>query len=459
MLQRQRGRDAPHFEQHQSATDRHALQSLAEWSLNFSPIVGLDDQDSPEALLLDIAGCDHLFGSERGLALRMQGNLKHWGYTSQLAVADTIGAAWALARYAREPLTIVPAHGRSSQDDMDHGSGDDAGNTQSISRLPVEALRLPSQVVLQLRELDIRSIDQLNDLPRPSLPSRFGPDVLLRLDQIRGLVPEQIQPIRPLAPPSATWSSDDPLDDRQGVSIVLRRLLRRILQQLASRGHGIACLQCRLECGDDPVRFSVRLVRASAEFKRLDELLQLELERVPIPGPVSLIHIEAPSTVLLESQQPELFETGQHNDRRELARLVERLSSRLGAEAVCHPRLVADAQPEHASRLVSCIEHSRSPVQDNSNGGATLLRPLRLLERPLAIRVISVFPAGPPIRFEWEQPYVVSQSWGPERIATGWWRSPHVERDYYRIEAEGGQRFWLFRNVREGDWYLHGVFD
>jgi protein ImuB len=84
---------------------------------------------------------------------------------------------------------------------------------------------------------------------------------------------------------------------------------------------------------------------------------------------------------------------------------------------------------------------------------------LRLLEQPAAIRVLSIFPEGPPLRFEWDRAYVVAHFWGPERIATGWWRSPHVQRDYYRVETEEGRRFWLFRETQTGDWHLHGVFD
>ncbi len=472
MLQSQRGRHAPHFEQHHPAADRHALQSLAQWSLKFSPLVGLDDENSAEGLLLDTSGCEHLFGGERGLALHMQGNLKHWGYSVRSAVADTIGTAWALARYAPQPLTIVPANRHAATLGCHSERSEESPSTEkkilrsaqddsldAIYSLPVEALRLSASVVLQLRELDIRSIGQLHDLPRASLPSRFGPDVLLRLDQALGLIPEQIEPIHVAEPPSATWSNDETLDDQRGVSIILKRLLRRVLHQLASRRHGILCLECRLDCGSDLVRFSVRLARATATFSRLDELVQLELERVRISGPVSLIRIEATDTIPLGTQQPELFEAQQQHNQGELTQLIERLSSRLGAEAVCRPHLISDAQPEHASCLLPCIDRGPSPADDDSTACVTTFRPLHLLEWPLAVRVVSVFPAGPPIRFEWDRPYVVSRSWGPERIATGWWRSPHVERDYYRIEAEGGKRFWLFRDIKDGDWYLHGVFD
>ena len=85
---------------------------MAEWSLNFSPIAGLDDEEFPEALLLDISGCDHLFGSEKGLALRMQGNLKHWGYAPQMAVADSIGQNDEIARCIQQLVRAKKCAGK-----------------------------------------------------------------------------------------------------------------------------------------------------------------------------------------------------------------------------------------------------------------------------------------------------------------------------------------------------------
>jgi protein ImuB len=87
-------------------------------------------------------------------------------------------------------------------------------------------------------------------------------------------------------------------------------------------------------------------------------------------------------------------------------------------------------------------------------------RPLVLKPRPIPIEVISVVPDGPPVRFRWHAAeHVVEDSWGPERIETGWWRGPHVERDYYRVETATGQRFWVFRQNDTGKWFLHGAFE
>jgi len=86
-------------------------------------------------------------------------------------------------------------------------------------------------------------------------------------------------------------------------------------------------------------------------------------------------------------------------------------------------------------------------------------RPTRVLPRPLPIRVIALVPDGPPTWFALRgREYVVARAWGPERIETAWWRGPDVCRDYFRVVAETGEQFWIFRSPDEGRWCLHGVF-
>ena len=87
-------------------------------------------------------------------------------------------------------------------------------------------------------------------------------------------------------------------------------------------------------------------------------------------------------------------------------------------------------------------------------------RPLRLVRRPIALEATSIMPDGPPVRFQFRsRGHRVARTWGPERIETGWWRGRPVGRDYYRIETTTGRRFWLFRRLRDGKWFLHGMFE
>ena len=87
------------------------------------------------------------------------------------------------------------------------------------------------------------------------------------------------------------------------------------------------------------------------------------------------------------------------------------------------------------------------------------VRPVRLLPRPVPLRVLALVPDGPPTWLALAgREYVVAHAEGPERIETAWWRGPDVRRDYFRVTTTDGRRLWVFRARTDGRWYLHGVF-
>ena len=84
--------------------DRALLEAIADWCDRYTPLVGLDP---PDGLMLDITGCAHLFGGEAALAPRLVRRLAAQGFQARVAVADTVGCAWAVARL-RHATAIVP---------------------------------------------------------------------------------------------------------------------------------------------------------------------------------------------------------------------------------------------------------------------------------------------------------------------------------------------------------------
>jgi protein ImuB len=167
-----------------------------------------------------------------------------------------------------------------------------------------------------------------------------------------------------------------------------------------------------------------------------------------------------------------------------LATLVDRLSNRLGAHAVVRPWLLAGAQPEFACQYqpVASLKTRRkkrpskpgpftlgaapaSKARQDEAADLTLSkprpgdRPLLLEPRPQPLAVISVAPNGPPVQFRLAgAEHRIEQIWGPERIETGWWRGRCVRRDYYQVETAAGDRYWLFRELNSGQWFLHARF-
>jgi protein ImuB len=423
---------------HDAEADRRALVGWAYFAQRYSPRVWLEDIEHPNCLLLDLTGCAHHFGGEKALADRAMCDLRSCGLTARVAVADTVGAAWAFAHAARPGLVIIPP----------------GKHRDLLGRLDLALLRLPHAVVRQFHVFDIRSIQQLMNLPRAEVVVRFGQDVLLRLDQALGDVPEVVRPERFVEPVAACWEFEDSTALRWILEKVLEHLLQQMLDRIAPQQLGIERLICELRMTNrERSSFTVGLLQPSDSLRHLMDLTGLQLEKLQLPAEVDQLKLRArvaPRTW----RQGHIFEADRRNTREEFQALIERLSNRVGEKSVLRAYLRPEVQPELSFGYSPWLA-SRIPDQPSRSSGA-LSRPVDLPRSPAPVQVEI---DGRPTRMVWrERSYIVVQSWGPERIETGWWRGRDVRRDYYRIEVEGGRRFWLFQDLVKGRWYLHGVY-
>jgi protein ImuB len=449
------------------------LRRLAHRCRRYSPLVGIEDSEPADSLLLDVTGGAHLFGGEAQMVRQVAADFRRWGFLVRAAIADTVGAAWAATRGAAKTVVIPPAR-----------------QAQALSHLPVETLRIPPKVAEVLGALGLSTIGHLAALPRETLPSRFGPEVLRRLDQAFGHIPEPILPERPEEPIEAAYGCEPPVESRAAVETILRRLLGRVTKRLWQRNAGILQLAIELAVsGKEPTRFTVGLVRPTLDQKRLRELIRLQLERVRLADRLAGATLRVIRTAPLDAEQAALFESEERRQaRRDLDSLLNRLSNRLGPRAVLCPRLSPDYQPERAVEYATLAEQSsqlksrarskrsfrkrnsqNKQVQDSKTAyflrGSLVARepiprrPLRLFPEPVPVEVWSIVPDGPPLRLTWgNRNQQIVHCEGPEKIDTGWWRSPAVHRDYFRADTEDGQRLWLFHARDEGSWFVHGEF-
>jgi protein ImuB len=506
----------PHLELHDPLADRLALESLAEWCQRFSPSVGLEEGESPESLLLDVSGLGELFGGERALAQRVVRQFEDRNLAARVAIADTLGAAWAVAHFAE--LEMTDAGKGAGKGDKPLFSGGlsslfrplivPPGRAHSaIAPLSVAALRLPGETCALLADLGLRRIEQVEALARSTLRARFGPAVLARLDQASGAAAEAI--VARALPPECQfeWLFEYPTGRREMIDYGLAQLIARACQALARQRRGILRLRCCFETENRQAQeFMVGMYRPSANERHVGELARLKLEALRFGRPVAAIRLTVLATDRLGYRQQEIFADAHAGGEspRELAVLVDRLSNRLGAQAVLRPWLLAGAQPEFTcqyrplaslaahrdkrrnrggqfgrARLLPSREHWQNASGTHSTGGQATPgirkksrgkdadatrgvpgdRPLHLRARPLPLGVVGIAPEGPPAQFHLAgRDHRVARVWGPERIETGWWRTRCVRRDYYQVETSGGQRFWLFRELNSGAWFLHGEF-
>lgn len=426
------------FESLDEAGDRAAIEALARWAVCLSPIVHIEDADS---LFVDVTGCQRLFGQDQRLIERAAKGVAGQGFTVWASIADTAGAAWALA-HAGESDRIVSPPGAAAA---------------SIARLPVASLRVEASTVQALRRVGVTTVEALLHLPRSSLAARFGDAVLRRLDQALGDAPEMLtayQPPPPVRVRARLAAATDRIEVLRGM---LDRLLEAFGKRLARRSAGVRQIRVTLhlaEAGHECLDLS--LSRATRSADHLRRLLGARVDALRLSAKVEALCIESCHVETLDHAQQVWFESGE-TEAAALGDLLDRLAARLGRRTVLRVHPVDEHQPELAYRYVSVLDGIKPPAESAAPGR---LRPLRLLPRPAPASVVAIVPDGPPVRFRWRGGEVIA-AWcdGPQRLETGWWRGPVVRRDYFHVESDTGCHFWLFRDQCRGDWFVHGLFD
>ena len=250
------------------------LKSLAAWAIRFTPTAAID---LPDGLLLDSTGCAHLWNGEQAYVENIQNRLKTAGYNTRIAMADTIGAAWGLTRYSRQ--TIV------------------TGQTQSaaILDMPPSALRLETPTLDKLQKLGLTTIGHFAHLSRPALRRRFGPQLLLRLDQSFGREPETLQPLHPAAVYEERLPCLEPISTAAGISIALEHLLDTLTRRLAKHGKGLREAVLKTHGIDGRLsQVQIATNRPSHNAAHLFKLFELKIPSIE-PGPgIELFQLEAP---------------------------------------------------------------------------------------------------------------------------------------------------------------------
>src|SRR5262252_9958109 len=215
------------------ADDRRLLDAIADWCQRYTPLLAVDP---PDGLLLDIAGCAHLYGGEEKLLADLLARFERFGFAARAAIASTIGAAFALARFGPAGI-LAPGAERAA-----------------LAPLPMTALRLPDETVAALRRVGLKRIGDILDLPRAPLAARFGADLLRQLDRALGREDEPLTPRLPVARYVAEKSFHEPIAREEDVLASVERLAARLKTALTARGEGARRLELALFRTDGAVK-------------------------------------------------------------------------------------------------------------------------------------------------------------------------------------------------------------
>lgn len=438
--------------------DARTLRALADWSARYTPWTNVAGRDG---LWLDITGCAHLFGGEAALIEDLCARLRAFGFAVRPGLAGTPGAAWAVARFAADETAgrRIVAPGAVAQ---------------ALSPLPVAALRLEPEALVLLRRLGLRSIGDLNRIPRIALARRFrgaavGDQVLTRLDQALGTRDEPLQPLQPTPAYRASRHLATPIVTPEGIETALRTLLARLCDHLAGTRKGARALILGAYRVDGRcTRIRVAASRPTHDSDHFRRLFAEHLEGIDPGFGIETMILEADLLHALEDRQLSLNPDDAAGAEDDLLRLVDRLANRLGPARV---RRLVPRESHIPERAEARVPAQRTDTSEAKRRTDRAPRPFRLLARPEPIHVLAEIPEGPPMRFVWRRVvHRTARTAGPERLAPEWWLEAGCDydrvRDYYRVEDTEGRRFWLYREglyqltgpQNPPRWFVHGLF-
>lgn len=415
------------------------LNNLAEWCIRYSPKVAVD---FPDGLVIDATGCPHLWGGEQAYLNDISYTIRRIGYGVKVAMADTIGAAWAVSRYGKTMTVVSPSEQRAA-----------------LSSLPPEALRLDQILVERLHKLGLVRIGKLMAMKPSMLRRRFGTQLSYRLGQALGTEAEVMVPITPAEPYREILSSLEPIITATGIRIAVERLLEALCMRLEKDGKGLR--KCTLRCHrvDGHVQeISITVGRPSRVAAHLLRLFDLRISVLQPDLGFEQFVLEAPFVEDIHSEQQLLWDMGRASQE-VISQMLDRIAGRFGQHTIHSYRPEEHYWPERSIKAVEPFD-----TAELVRWPSRLDRPIHMLLKPEPIAVTAPQPDYPPIVFNYKDKRVqVAKADGPERIEEEWWLSEGLYRDYYSVEGEEGVRYWIFRlgsyeEDRNPQWFLHGIF-
>ncbi|MBJ3763270.1 DNA polymerase Y family protein [Maribius pontilimi] len=465
------------------------LLVLRRWAGKFSPWVSTQP---PASLIVDLTGCAHLFGGEAELLDQVRQDCDDLQLTVLSGIADTVGAAWALARYAGRAATSDRTGDAIDQEayatrsraakrrNWERGGPAPAqfqtppdaariaapGKTyQAIAPLPVAALRLPADQVAELGRLGLRRIKDLADQPRAGLARRFGRPLVQRLDQAIGAEPEPVSPAAPEISFAMRLTLPEPIGLESDVLAAIDRLLIPLSDKLRSNGRGAR--RVRLECHrtDGTMGFAeVGLARPSSDPDRIRPLVAMKVGDIDAGFGIDMVRLVANQTEPVSQGHRGHMAAAdaaraRQADPAPLDDLVGRLGARVGLEALTRHHPADTHIPEKSARVMAAAWSEPATHWP----AAPTPRPVFLWpSEPVNAPATPVLAAS----FRWRgRDLRVATREGPERIAPEWWfDDPEWRsglRDYWRVGCASGDCLWMYyahgADISPG-WYCQGSF-
>jgi protein ImuB len=412
-----------------------ALQRLAGWAGQFTPMVSVDGQ----GIVLEVESTLKLFDGHAKLTAALKRGVRDLGFHATLGVAPTPLAA---RLFARAEVRGLQVRSCLALQDL----------RERLADLPLFLLDWPEKTLARLTDLGVLRLRDMLDLPAEGVAKRFGPEIVLTLERLMGRVAD---PRAPYAPPPRLRTRLELPAEAEGVEALLfplRRMLAEFEGCLRGRGAGVQHLAVTLEHGRRKhTRLDLDFASPEREADFILSIAREKLGRLTLSAPTIALALRA-EALLPYTPRAAAWLPGPRENAVDRERLIERLGARLGRERVFGIAIADDHRPEKGARFIfpDSRKLNPAPFSREARGAMHTPRPAWLLHRPQRLVTENGHPT-----FQG----ALDLTAGPERIEAGWWDGEEVCRDYYVATNPRGETYLIFREHRNlAAWYVHGVF-
>jgi len=333
-----------------------------------------------------------------------------------------------------------------------------------LAPFPIGVLETSPFLASLLDGIGVERCADLAKLDLESIEVRFGAEGanlwrLSRADDTR-----RIFKTVPRALPSASldWL-DYTLRDAERLVFIINSLVGNITTELKSRG------QCAREmtlifslANRETLEHLVRPARSTASHKAWMRLIRSHLERLSLPDGVVGITVRVESVTGEVEKQGDIFDRGFGTARAAEAAIAQLLDDQ-GAVIVTprntqHPLIDRRTEwvAQEPSQASARIQLRERVVKATAAPRLTL----QLLPEPRRVAVTTRRRRDHemPTQYRDQEWTTLVSAAGPDRVSGGQWTEPYA-REYFRCVTDDGMMVWLFRDARDGEWYLHGWWD
>lgn len=426
--------------------------SCAEIFLKFSPRVQFR---APHYVFVDIDSTSHLFGGEAKLLRCAIDVARSFAPTATGSIADTPYTAQALVHF--KPFEITDPR-------EDH---------KVLFHLPLVALqeleglepwskpRQVDHIIAFFQMIGLHTLEELYHFELSSFRERWGEMGTILWKRLQQREQQTISPLHSTDILHSYKYLDEPVSEITYLDPEIQKVMNYLFLRLEGLCRFAQRVEVQLTCeySDHRHLFAVEPVSPSRDLVLFMDLIRKRLDALNLENPIREFEIsiyDVPEKLeQLDFFEPRNLEESQWKRLISFAKQADCEMGFLQSESSHLPEQSFSFQSDWPAdfKMTDFVERKDETIKVRTSYAKNLHqgpRPSLLLKEPEPLsenqvqhlQLLSRIPA--------------------ERIESAWWKnlfSEHPQRDYFLAISEEGQMLWVYKNIKENSYYLHGYFD